>query len=557
MSDLSSTHYKIDKLVATGGTAVLYRAVQTSLDRVVAVKKLHAHLTNDEDFTRRFILEAKAAASLNHENIVKIIDFGSEDGTYHMVMEFIEGESLREILDKWKQLSIPTTLALVHQICSGLEHAHAKGIVHRDIKPGNIMLTHTGRAKITDFGLAKLAEASTQHTAANSIIGTPLYMSPEQAFGESVDHRSDLFSLGTMLYEMITGDQPFRDENYMGVIQNILKRNAPHPSKFDIEVPHDVQNLMSKAMNKSRDARFQNAAAFREAIEKTMSPSELSSASANLSALLQADGETMILPRTQRTRRREGRIRKGLVGTLVAVTVLGVAGGAYTLAPGTFHEHAQNVVAWVKERVDSTSPQQIESAITLQAPESMLTSEMADSIVTRILAHMDSTTQNQPDPDTSTRPEDQAAESAPAKPQPAPQTVAQTRTVDPPAEEPVKRSEPARPKPRPVRKGWLVVSTEAPTEIYVDGRFHGESPPAVRVELTAGSHKLECRSPNHEAYTETLHITADELSTRSIALTEMLGSVSITTTAGAEVYVDGCRDRNASQHLRQRNRPCR
>ena len=537
MDNLSKSNYQIHKLVATGGTAVLYRAVQTSLDRVVAIKKLHQHLTEDENFTRRFVLEAKAAASLDHENIVKIIDFGSEDATYYMVMEFIEGESLREILDKWKQLPVETALALVHQVCCGLEHAHAKGIVHRDIKPGNIMLTQTGRAKITDFGLAKLAESNTQHTAANSILGTPLYMSPEQAFGESVDHRSDLFSLGTMLYEMVTGVQPFRDENYMGVIQNIINRNAPHPSKFDVEVPQGVQNLLSKAMNKSRDARFQNAGEFRKAIEKTMGLSQLKQASDHLTVLLKTEGETMVLPKTQKHIQKKSRLRKGLAATLVAVTLLGAAGGAYTLAPEAFNDHAMTMVDWVKERAASVPQLQSSNVVdsTQQSP-TMLTSEMTDSIVTRILAHMDST-QTEPDPAG-----EPAQETKPVNPRPVPQgtpsqRVSQAQNVEAPPKE--TKPEETKPKPKPVRKGWLVVSTDKNSEVYVDGMYRGDSPPAVRIELTAGRHKLECRSSNHEPYTETLNITAGEMSRRSVTLIEMMGKVSLTTTDGAEVYVDG------------------
>jgi len=301
--------FQIMELVATGGTAVLYRAVQTSLDRVVAVKKLHHHLTTDENFTRRFILEAKAAASLDHENIVKIIDFGVEDGTYMMVMEFIEGESLREILDKWKQLPANLTFALVHQICMGLEHAHAKGIVHRDIKPGNIMVTRAGRAKITDFGLAKLAQSQVQQTAANSILGTPLYMSPEQAFGESVDQRSDLFSLGTVLYECLTGHQPFNGESYMGVIQNIIHQNAPHPSKFGVELPPACEGIVLKSMHKNRENRFQSARDFRIAIEKFLGLDALREANETLKSLLVTDGATVVLPKTERVRIRRRRAR--------------------------------------------------------------------------------------------------------------------------------------------------------------------------------------------------------------------------------------------------------
>ena len=164
-----SKKIKIIQTVASGGTAVLFKAVQTSLDRVVAVKRLHQHLTDDENFTRRFVLEAKAAASLDHENIVHVIDFGREEDSYQIIMEFVDGESLSDILERWRPIKYDLALAIVRQICLGLEHAHAKGIVHRDIKPGNVMLTQYGSVKITDFGLAKLTEAAASHTADDSM----------------------------------------------------------------------------------------------------------------------------------------------------------------------------------------------------------------------------------------------------------------------------------------------------------------------------------------------------------------------------------------------------
>jgi serine/threonine protein kinase len=336
--------YQILKLVAKGGTAVLYKAIQTSLDRVVAVKKLHPHLTEDENFTRRFVLEAKAAASLDHTNIVKIIDFGTEDRLYYMVMDYIEGESLRELLDKWKQVPIDVALAIAHEVLAGLAHAHSKGIVHRDIKPGNIMIAEDGRPRITDFGLAKLLEGSTHQTAADTVLGTPLYMSPEQAFGESVDQRSDIFSLGTMLYEMITGVQPFADDNYMGVINNIAKKNAPHPSRLSVAVPQPVTAILSRAMNKNRDARFQTAGQFQKAIEKYLGHAKLNEARGAIRHLLTTEGATVQLPRTALAEERKSRLRRGFMAAIAVATLFGAAGVGYTLAPQGVQRQLQTTV---------------------------------------------------------------------------------------------------------------------------------------------------------------------------------------------------------------------
>jgi serine/threonine protein kinase len=539
--------YQILKLVAKGGTAVLYTAVQTSLERVVAIKKLHQHLTEDENFTRRFILEAKAAASLDHENIVKIIDFGVEDNTYQMVMEFIEGESLRGILDKWKQLPTDVALAVVYRVCQGLEHAHNKGIVHRDIKPGNIMITKTGRVKITDFGLAKLTQQTTQHTAANSILGTPLYMSPEQAFGESVDHRSDLFSLGTMLYEMLTGVQPFRDEHYMAVIQNIIKKNAPHPSKFNAELPPPVQSLLSKAMNKSREARFQNAGDFKKAIEKELGLRRLEESVESLRQLLNTDGETLVLPQTLVGRTRRRRLRKGFVATLVAATLSGAAGAGYTLGPAAFKKQIHTALSWIDEKISSPrepgdhmsamSGDLVNPYMAALDPDTVAVSAAPDSIATVTAGTNVVETPEAPVAETSS----QAQQPEPAVPPPAkttpvatepqPTPVTAQKTAEPEPEE--------APKPVTVRNGWLSVTATPSAEIYINGAFRGMTPPALNLELPRGSHRLECRNGGYINYSETVHITAGELSSRNVALKKPQGWLSISTTAGAEVSVDG------------------
>jgi len=499
-------NYQILELVATGGTAVLYKAVQTSLDRVVAVKKLHHHLTTDENFTRRFILEAKAAASLDHENIVKIIDFGVEDGTYMMVMEFIEGESFRDILDKWKQLPANFALAVCHQVCMGLEHAHAKGIIHRDIKPGNVMLTRMGRVKITDFGLAKLAQEQTQHTAANSILGTPLYMSPEQAFGESVDQRSDLFSLGTMLYESLTGCQPFYGENYMGVIQNIIHQNAPNPARFGVDLPSGVEAILLRAMHKNRDNRFQSAREFRQAIEKHMGLEALKDATENLRSLLAADGATMVLPKTERARNQKKRLRRGIAVAFIVGAVAGIAALGYFFAPDTMRGRISEILARAEEKP---------AMPTAVGENELFAAGVTDGFAGAVL--LDDGHVQPAAPANSQVPEDSADAQTPKNSEPS------SESADPAEAE---------------KTGWLSVASEPAAEMTIDGRYVGDTPRS-RIELTSGWHTLECRSPKYEPYVERVNISTGELSSRNIFMTKLVGRISLSTIEGAEVYLDG------------------
>jgi tRNA A-37 threonylcarbamoyl transferase component Bud32 len=557
-----SKNYQILDLVATGGTAVLYRAVQTSLDRVVAVKKLHHHLTTDENFTRRFILEAKAAASLDHDNIVKIIDFGVEDGTYMMVMEFIEGESLRTTLDKWRLIPVDLALAIAHQVCMGLEHAHAKGIVHRDIKPGNIMLTRLGRAKITDFGLAKLSQGQIQHTAANSILGTPLYMSPEQAFGESVDQRSDLFSLGTVLYECVTGHQPFHGESYMGVIQNIIHQNAPHPSKYGVDLPTGVEGILLKSMHKNRENRFQSAREFRLTIEKQMGLDALNRASENVKSLLTADGATMVLPKTERAREKKRRIRTGFAVAFTVAAIAGISAVGYNVMP----KAARGRLIEAFTRLSGGGAHRPPTAQGEASGKELMAAGISPGIGETDLS--DSTSvlhggRNTPVQADSTEQRPADASSAPADvdtlaPQPegdtgpaamtnpnaraeaAAQAAAPATNGQQAAREPAELdAAPQRDAPAQTEKsGWLAVTSEPAAEVYIDGVYYGDTPLA-RLELRAGGHNLECVSPKHEPYLEKLSITPGELSTRNISLQKLVGRVSLSTIDGAEVILDG------------------
>ncbi|MDD3643502.1 MAG: serine/threonine-protein kinase, partial [Candidatus Krumholzibacteria bacterium] len=267
---MQSRNYRIIRTLATGGTAVLYQAVQTSLDREVVIKCLHPHLTADGSFTRRFEVEAKAAASLDHENIVRIIDSGISEGRYFIVMEYIDGPSLGRVIERRGKLERDAALLIAREICLGLEHAHRRGIVHRDIKPANIMVTSAGLVKITDFGLAKLCRSELQQTVADTLLGTPLYMSPEQAAGESVDGRSDLFSLGTICYEMLTGEQPFIADTYAAVIQKIIGGQVRPPSRLVPSLDAAADRIVMRALSRDPSRRFESAAAMRAEIEAAL-----------------------------------------------------------------------------------------------------------------------------------------------------------------------------------------------------------------------------------------------------------------------------------------------
>lgn len=249
-------NFEIKELIATGGMAAIYKAIQLSLDRIVAIKILHGHLAQDKDFIVRFEREAKAAANLQHENIVNIIDFGRDEEVYFIAMEYVEGKSLKEILNQIKFVPQEVALSIAIEISKGLDYAHQKGIVHRDVKPANILIGNDGTVKIADFGLAQ-AQDLTSITVTGSIVGTPAYMSPEQAAGKKVDIRSDIFSLGVVIYEMLTGIKPFRGDNYSSVIHEILTIAPPKPVEANPLVSKEISSIIERMLEKDPDKRYQ------------------------------------------------------------------------------------------------------------------------------------------------------------------------------------------------------------------------------------------------------------------------------------------------------------
>jgi serine/threonine-protein kinase len=261
--------FLVESRIGAGGMGVVYRARQVGMDRNVAVKMLLRELAHDEKVVQRFKIEALAVSRLSHPNTIRIFDFGQlDDGTLYFAMEFLEGRSLEQALRQDKAFPARRTLHVIGQIASSLTEAHKKGIVHRDLKPDNVFLTQVGNdedyVKVLDFGVAKLREADARQgtlTQAGVIFGTPRYMAPEQCRSMAVDHRADLYAIGVIAYEMLTGQAPFEAENPLAIlIQHV--QEPPKPLAVvrpDIEVPEEVEALVMKCLEKAPGERFQTA----------------------------------------------------------------------------------------------------------------------------------------------------------------------------------------------------------------------------------------------------------------------------------------------------------
>lgn len=250
--------YQILERIGGGGMAIVYKARCTLLNRIVAVKILRQQYSIDEDFVRRFRREAQAAASLSHPNIVSIYDVGQDKETYFIVMEYVEGETLKELIDREAPLEPSRAVNIVRQIANALYHAHNNKIIHRDIKPHNVLISRDGRVKVADFGIARAVSSTTQTFSPNSIMGSVHYFSPEQAKGKLATEQSDIYSLGIVFYEMLTKHLPFDGESPISIALKHLQQTIPPASKYNWNVTANLQGILDKMLEKERSDRYQS-----------------------------------------------------------------------------------------------------------------------------------------------------------------------------------------------------------------------------------------------------------------------------------------------------------
>ena len=252
--------YEVIGELGQGAMGVVYKARDPLIDRVVAIKTINLSLAQEEkeEYEGRFYQEAKAAGRLSHPNIVTIYDVGKSGDVAYIAMEFLEGRELRDILNDEQMIPVREVLDITAQVAMGLAYAHEHDIVHRDVKPSNIMVAQEGHVKITDFGIARMASSSV-HTQTGMVLGSPKYMSPEQVMGRAIDRRSDIFSLGIMLYEMLTGHSPFTGENVNAIMYQTLNAIPPMPGTLNPDVPDMLNFIVAKALAKNVDDRYQSA----------------------------------------------------------------------------------------------------------------------------------------------------------------------------------------------------------------------------------------------------------------------------------------------------------
>jgi len=269
-----SSRYVIDELLGQGGMSAVYKGTDPNLKRVVAIKMIHTHLSDNADFVQRFEEEAAAVAQLRHNGIIQVHDFNQDNGVYYMVLEFVPGETIQEFLkrlnDDKRHISSVKAAAYMADICDAVDYAHQRGMIHRDIKPANIMLTVNDQVILMDFGIAKIV-GGTRHTATGAVVGTAMYMSPEQIKGEQPDRRTDIYSLGVTLFEMVSGKPPFDADSSMSLMMKHINDPVPNPRTLNPDVPDELIAVINKAMAKDPNQRYQTAAQMAIALRDVMS----------------------------------------------------------------------------------------------------------------------------------------------------------------------------------------------------------------------------------------------------------------------------------------------
>src|SRR5262245_34334005 len=267
IGELLAGRYELQAIAGSGGMSSVYRARDAVLERTAAIKILHEHLSADREYVERFRREARALAQLNHPNIVTVIDRGEFEGRQFIVFQHVEGENLKELVEREGQLPVDQALALVQQVARGLAFAHDHGVVHRDVKPHNVLIDEDGVAKVTDFGIARSLEPGDGLTETGALLGTSEYIAPEQASGARVDERSDQYSLAVVLHELLTGKPPYTGDNFMAVAMKHIQEPVPSVREARPDVSPRLDGIGARAMAKRPEDRWPSTEAMMAALE--------------------------------------------------------------------------------------------------------------------------------------------------------------------------------------------------------------------------------------------------------------------------------------------------
>lgn len=455
--------YEIIGELGHGAMGVVYKARDPLIDRTVAIKTIGLDLTSEESeaFERRFYREAKSAGRLNHSNIVTIHDVGKSDAVAYIAMEFLDGRSLREILDSGVVFPPEKIADIAAQVADGLAYAHENGIVHRDIKPPNIMVLDSGLVKITDFGIALLPTGS--RTLAGTVFGSPKYMSPEQVVGRDVDGRADIYSLGAVLYEMLTGFPPFAGGDLNAVLSQVINETPAAPSSRNKSIAPAFDYIVAKAMAKNPEDRYGSALAMAADLRN---------------------------------------FRDFEMGRPMAETAVPLHSATAAATPDTSSQPAAAAV--------NTAFLQRRNLVIFGAPAALLATLAGWAVLSKRASDRTDPAANQAHDDSSAEALAGATPATPELPRQEPERVerpAPGQRATPSETAPSATRETPAAVAKPMARLALAVTPWG--EVYVDGRRKGISPPLAEIKLAPGKHTVEIRNTTFQPYTKTVELEAE------------------------------------------------
>jgi len=470
-------HYRIDSELAHSNICTVYRGFEASLGRPVLIKKLHPQMAREDDIRNRFEREAQACAQVKHENIVDIYGYYAEPDQTMLVLEFVDGPSLAELVAAGEHIPWKPALAILHGVLKGLAYAHSKSVIHRDIKPDNILISKQGKVKISDFGLATLEDAP-KLTRQGMVVGTPAYMPPEQITGSTIDQRSDIFSLGATFYELLTGTSPFFADNFSEIMKKVLHANLQKPSAVIPDIPTEFDQIILRMIEKQPTKRYASAEQalldVRRLAEQYAVPLHTEAVREFLSSTLPADSawkrKSTTLPIPAPIKRRKSVWRYVAAGAALIAVVLIVYGISS------------------QKRPPEMLPPSVEKVTGNETAAEKVVSQPPESEVRTIA--QDRTSENERRANTqteTTEPETQVARIDPRIKTPPVQKpltdINNIRNTQSPAQQSGNKAIQQQP-------GWLNISTRPWATVIIDNETIGNTPLTSAVELSPGEHQL-------------------------------------------------------------------